>query len=156
MFRTDSNDAGNYFPIIIKAKESGVLETLLTETNKIIRGLYQINIISSGVGPITEADLNNAAATGATIIGFDVACPQVIEARVQAAGILVRLHKLIYKFTDDISDLAHDVKLAETKQRGEGKQKQIEGSAQILQIFNVTAGKKEQTVFGSKILTGQL
>jgi translation initiation factor IF-2 len=121
MFRTDSNEAGNYFPIIIKAKEAGVLETLLTETNKIIRGLYQINIVSSGVGPITEADLNSAAATGATIFGFDVSCPQVIEARVQSAGILVRLHKLIYKFTDDIADLAHDVKLAESKQRGEGK-----------------------------------
>lgn len=61
----------------------------------------------------------------------------------QDSGVLIRLHKLIYKFTDDIEDLVHDVKLNEQKARGEGKIKNIEGSAQIMQIFNVTAGKKE-------------
>lgn len=56
--RNDSETFNNYCPIIIKAKEAGVLETLMTETEKLIRGVYQINIISSGVGPITEADVN--------------------------------------------------------------------------------------------------
>ena len=41
--------------------------------------------------PITEADLNCAAATGATIIGFDIPCPSVLEPRVADAGVLVRL-----------------------------------------------------------------
>jgi translation initiation factor IF-2 len=156
LFRNDSEDIQQYYPIIIKAKESGVLETLLTETNKIIRGVYQITIVQTGVGPINEADLNAAIATGATILGFDIPVPGPIEARVADAGILIRLHKLIYKFTDDLNDLVHDVKLNDLRARGEGKQKNIVGSAQILQIFSVTAGKKEQTVYGSKIISGQL
>ena len=45
------------------------------------------------------------------------------------AGILIRLHKLIYKFTDDLNDLVHDVKLNDLKARGEGKQKNVSGSA---------------------------
>lgn len=134
-FRNDSDTTNQYYPVIIKAKESGVLETLLTETDKLIKGIYQISIVSTGVGPITEADLNNAAATGATIFGFDIPCPPSIEGRVENAGILIRLHKLIYKFTDDIVNLVHDVKLNDQKHRGEGKVKQIDGSAQILQIF---------------------
>lgn len=143
MFRSDSNEINKYWPIMIKAKESGVLETLLTETEKLITGHYQINIIQTGVGPITEADLNCARDTGAVIFGFDIACPSVIENRIADSGVTVRLHKLIYKFTDDITDLVHDVKLAEQKAKGQGKVKDVQGTAQILQFFNVTtAGKK--------------
>jgi translation initiation factor IF-2 len=75
---------------------------LLTEAEKIIAGSYQMQIIESGVGPITEADIASASSTQATIIGFDVSCSGPVERRVEAAGVTVRLHKLIYKFTDDI------------------------------------------------------
>ena len=45
---------------------------------------------------------------------------------------IVRLHKLIYKFTDDLEDIVHDVKLSEAKARGETTTKEILGTAQIL------------------------
>jgi translation initiation factor IF-2 len=50
-----------HFPIIIKASTAGALETLLQETEKLIGGIYRVNIIDYSVGPLTEADLNNAA-----------------------------------------------------------------------------------------------
>lgn len=52
-----------YFPIIIKASQLGVLETLLKETDKVlgINHDYRINVIDSSVGPITEADLTQAS-----------------------------------------------------------------------------------------------
>ncbi len=52
--------------------------------------------------------------------------------------------------------MVHDVKLADAKARGETLSKEIIGTAQILQTFNVTStrGKKEATVFGSRIMTG--
>ena len=34
-----------HFPIILKASTAGVLETLLTETDKLIKGIYRVNII---------------------------------------------------------------------------------------------------------------
>jgi translation initiation factor IF-2 len=70
----------------------------------------------------------------------------------------VRLHKLIYKFTEDLSDLVHDLKLAEAKAKGEATLKEIIGSAAVLQTFSVTStrGKKEATVQGSKIVSGYL
>ena len=51
---------------------AGTLETIMTETQKIIGGIYQISVIDSGVGPITDADIANASSTNARIIGFDV------------------------------------------------------------------------------------
>lgn len=70
----------------------------------------------------------------------------------------MRLHKLIYKFTEDLSDLVHDLKLAEAKAKGEATLKEIIGSAAVLQTFSVTStrGKKEATVQGSKIVSGYL
>jgi len=56
MFR-DDEDGIKYYPLIIKANQSGSLETLLTETVKIIGQSYQVSILESGVGPITEADI---------------------------------------------------------------------------------------------------
>lgn len=152
MFREDADD-DSYCPIIIKSNQAGSLETLLTETQKIIAGNYQMQIIETGVGPITEADIANAASTNAIIIGFDVACPGAISKRVEAAGIKVRLHKLIYKFTDDVKDLLHDCQLREAKERGETLRKEIVGEADILATFNVTStrGKKEATVYGCRI-----
>lgn len=67
-----------HFPIILKASTAGVLETLLTETDKLIRGLYRVNIIDYQVGPITEGDLTNAAQTGAVVFGFDVPCNPMV------------------------------------------------------------------------------
>lgn len=73
MFREDTND-DQFCPIIVKTNMAGQLETILVETEKIIGGVYQIQIIDTGVGPITEADVANAASTNAKIIGFDVPC----------------------------------------------------------------------------------
>ena len=34
--------------------------------------MFKIQIIGTGVGPLTEKDLNEASMTGAAIIGFDI------------------------------------------------------------------------------------
>ena len=73
LFRQDDDDV-KYYPLIIKANQAGSLETLLTETVKIIGQHWQVSILESSVGPITEADITQAQSTGAVIIGFDVPC----------------------------------------------------------------------------------
>ncbi len=57
VFRDEDID---HFPLIIKASTAGTLETLLQETEKLIKGIYRLHIIDSSVGPITEGDLTNA------------------------------------------------------------------------------------------------
>lgn len=83
-------------------------------------------------------------------------CSPAIVKKVEGTGIIVRLHKLIYKFTDDLKDLVHDIKLEEAIANGEGFSKEVIGTASVLQTFNVTStrGKKEATVIGSKVMTG--
>jgi translation initiation factor IF-2 len=140
MFRHDGND-DLYCPLIIKANMAGTLETIMQETDKIIAQNYQMQVIETGVGPISEKDVAQAVSTNAKIIAFDVPCATPIAKKVEAAGVVCRLHKLIYKFTDDLHDLAHDMKLAEAKAEGKNVEKQVLGSASVLQTFNVQTGK---------------
>ena len=69
----------------------------------------------------------------------------------------MKLHKLIYKFTEDLDDLVHDVKLAEQEASGELLNRKILGSGSILEVFDVSSGKGSRTkIFGSKVQNGQL
>lgn len=76
----------------------------------------------------------------------------------EAAGVPIKLHKLIYKFMDDLDDIVHDVRLKEKEVRGEDTAKEVVGTASILETFSVTnkKSKEKETVFGSRILTGEL
>lgn len=72
-------------------------------------------------------------------------------------GVPIKLHKLIYKFTDDLNDIIHDVKLAEMEARGEATNKSILGTASILEVFQVKVGKGQTVpIFGSKAFSGEL
>ena len=155
VFREDGDDEF-FCPLIIKTNQAGVLETILTETEKIVGPHYQIQVVESGVGPISEADISSAISTGSKIIAFDVSCSKAIESKASASGVVVRVHKLIYKFTEDLEDIVHDMHLIEAKARGETMIKEQQGQASVLQTFNVTStkGKKEATVFGSRIFAG--
>lgn len=99
-----------HFPVIVKASTAGTLETLLSEVDKMIKGIYRINVIDYSVGPITEGDLSNAAQTGAVIFGFDVTCNPIVTKSAEAQGVTVHQHKLIYKFVEDVENYVHDVK----------------------------------------------
>lgn len=96
MYRDDFDQG--YQPIIIKASTAGALETLVTEAEKMIGDQYKIQIVSTGVGSLTEKDLNDAQQIGAILIGFDITASASLASRVEMMGITVRLHKLIYKF----------------------------------------------------------
>jgi translation initiation factor IF-2 len=58
--------------------------------------------------------------------------------RIESAGVSVHLHKLIYKFQDDLENLVHDMNQKEELARGGGLNIEILGEAHILQIFDVT------------------
>lgn len=72
-------------------------------------------------------------------------------------GVNIRMHKLIYKFTDDLNDIVHDVKLEELAAKGEATSKKVVGTANVLEVFEVSVGKgAKANIFGSKALSGDL
>lgn len=112
---------------------------------------------------MTEKDLNEASMTGAAIIGFDISVPPNVSNRIESAGVPVHIHKLIYKFQEDLEDLVHDMKKKEELSRGRGKALEIVGEAHVLQIFNVKVDgakkgspKKQMKIAGSRVHDGEI
>lgn len=90
-----------HYPMIIKASSVGTLETLIREVEK---AAPHLQLIDFGIGPISEADLRNAAKMGAVIFGFDVGIHPPIENKIPPEGVCVRLHKLFNVFMEDVQD----------------------------------------------------
>src|SRR6188474_134675 len=88
--------------IVLKGDVQGSVEALLGELQKIQHPEVRVNVIHTGVGGITENDVNLAAASNAMVIGFNVR-PSV-EARQLAdrQGIEIRQYRVIYELTQQI------------------------------------------------------
>ncbi|MEA2291074.1 MAG: translation initiation factor [Solirubrobacteraceae bacterium] len=91
-------------PLVLKADVSGSLEAFEDEIAKLPQTDVEVVVISSGVGGITESDVNLAAASDAVIIGFNVR--PVGEARLLAdrEGVEIRTYSIIYRAFEDLRD----------------------------------------------------
>lgn len=137
-----------HFPIIIKASSAGVLETLLKESEKIVgTENYRINIIDYSVGPITEGDMNNALQTNAVVLGFDVPCNPMVTRAAEPQGVVIKQHKIIYKFLEDLENFVYDAKMAIQEESGKAIHVEVLGTANISQIFKVKDVKAKSNKF---------
>jgi translation initiation factor IF-2 len=92
-----------------------------------------VSIVSHGVGPITEKDITEAQSAGAVLFGFDVAVQS--SALSSIVGVSVHLHKLIYKFQEDIQALVNDVNKKDKMSMGRNQAIDLVGQAHVQKIF---------------------
>ncbi len=88
--------------IVLKGDVQGSVEAIVGELQKIRHSEVQVNVIHTGVGAITENDVNLAAASNAMVIGFNVRPSAEVRAAADRQGIEIRLYRVIYQLTADI------------------------------------------------------
>jgi translation initiation factor IF-2 len=88
--------------IIVKADVQGSVEAVVGELAKIRHPEVRVNVIHTGIGGITESDVNLAAASGAVIAGFNVRPNAEARALAEREGVDVRTYRVIYQLTEDI------------------------------------------------------
>jgi translation initiation factor IF-2 len=88
--------------VVLRADVQGSLEALKTALEKIKSTKAELNIIFTGVGEISESDVQLAAASKAVILGFHTAIESHAESLVKEHGIQVALHDIIYHAVDDV------------------------------------------------------
>jgi translation initiation factor IF-2 len=88
--------------IVLKGDVQGSVEALLGEIQKIQHPEVRVNVIHTGVGGITENDVNLAAASQAMVVGFNVRPSAEVRAAAERAGIEIRLYRVIYQLTEEI------------------------------------------------------
>ncbi|HUK96295.1 MAG TPA: translation initiation factor IF-2 [Gaiellaceae bacterium] len=88
--------------IVLKGDVQGSVEAIVGELQKIRHSEVQVNVIHTGVGAITENDVNLAAASNAMVIGFNVRPAAEVRAAADRQGIEIRLYRVIYQLTAEI------------------------------------------------------
>jgi translation initiation factor IF-2 len=88
--------------IVLKGDVQGSVEAIVGELDKIEHTEVRVNVIHTGVGGITENDVNLAAASGAMVVGFNVRPSTEARQLAERQGIEIRQYRVIYQLTEDI------------------------------------------------------
>jgi translation initiation factor IF-2 len=88
--------------LLIKADVHGSLEAVTESLRKLERAEVRAAFVHRGVGSITENDITLAAATNATIIGFNVRPDRKVRELAEAEQVEIRTYEVIYKVIEDI------------------------------------------------------
>lgn len=94
-----------FLNIILRADVQGSLEALRSSLLKIPNDKVEINIISAEVGEISESDIQFAAASKATILGFHTQVENHAEQLIKVYKVTVKLHDIIYHAIDEVKKL---------------------------------------------------
>ena len=116
--------------LIIKTDVNGTLEALTESLKKLETPEVKPAFVHRGVGGITENDIALAAASNATIIGFNVRPDRKARTLADAEGVEIRTYEIIYKLLEDIESAMIGMLAPEYEEV-------ITGDAEVREIFSV-------------------
>ena len=131
-------------PIILRADVQGSVEAITDMLRDIHTDKASVEILSSGVGQITEGDIRLATASGAVIIAFNVRADAAVRDMARAGNVDIRYHSVVYRITDEVKEILSG-KLAPEKKEN------FIGYADIIALFTVGKGTR---VGGCRISEG--
>ncbi len=117
--------------VVVKADVQGSVEALTGTLSKLGSDEVKMKVIHGAVGPISEADVTLAKASGAIIIGFNVRANTQAREISKRDGIDIRYYSIIYEVADDM-------KLMLTGMLAPTFKENFIGYAAIREVFNVT------------------
>ncbi len=120
LLQKESKNGKKVLKLILRADVQGSLEALKTSLLKIESQKAEVDIISLGVGEVTESDVELASASNAVILGFHVQIESHAASIIKEQGVKVRLHEIIYHAVDDIKSIMLGLldKIEEEKETG--------------------------------------
>ena len=132
--------------VILKSDVAGTSEAIVAALNDIGNIDASIKVVASGVGGITESDVNLAVATESMILGFNVRSDNAAKKIVESEEIILSYHSIIYELIDEV------------KVRLSGLldpiiREEIIGTAEVLEVFS---SPKFGQVAGSMVIDGSI
>ena len=114
--------------LVVKADVQGSVEALSDSLSKQGDAEVKVKVIASGVGGITESDVNLAAASQAVIIGFNVRADSAARRQIDESGVDVHYYSVIYDAIDEVKKALSGMLSPETRE-------QILGLAEVRDVF---------------------
>ena len=116
--------------LIVKADVNGSLEAVTESLRKLEREDVRLAFVHRAVGRITENDIQLAATSNATIIGFNVRPERKARVMAEAEGVEIRSYEIIYKLIEDIEAAMLGMLAPEFEEV-------VTGDAEVREIFSV-------------------
>ncbi|MCZ2089658.1 MAG: translation initiation factor IF-2 [Burkholderiales bacterium] len=131
-------------PLIIKADVQGSQEALSASLLKLSTDEVKVQMIYSGVGGISESDINLAIASKAIVIGFNTRADAGARKLAEANDVQIRYYNIIYDAVDELKAAMSGMLAPEHKE-------EVIGMAEIRTVF---VASKIGTVAGSYVTSG--
>jgi len=132
--------------VIVKADVQGSLASVIDSLKMLDTNEVAVRVVSSGVGVVTESDVQLAQTSGAIIYGFNVELPQSIKRLASRDKINVRLYRVIYELIDDVREELSHLLAPEVKETSLGE-------LTVKAIFKTT---KTDVICGGEVTRGKL
>ncbi|WP_276883025.1 translation initiation factor IF-2 [Campylobacter cuniculorum] len=124
-------------PIILKVDVQGSLEALKASLEKLRNDEIKVNIIHSGVGGITQSDIELASASeNSIVLGFNIRPTGEIKEKARDKGVEIKTYNVIYNLIDDVKALLSGMMspIVSEEQLGQAEIRQIISVPKIGQI----------------------
>lgn len=144
LFAKRDADKKLVLPIVLRADVQGSVEAITDMLKDIHTDKASVEILSSGVGQITEGDIRLASASGAIVIAFNVRADSMVRDMARASGVDIRYHSVVYRITDEIKEILAG-KLAPERREN------FIGYADVIALFTVGKGVR---VAGCRVSEG--
>ena len=115
-------------PIVVKADVRGSLEAILSALHEMGNEEVEIEVICSGVGGISESDINLAVSARAAVIGFNVRADNTARRLSEEEGLDLRYYSVIYNVLDDVRQALSGLLSPERRE-------EILGIAEVRDVF---------------------
>jgi len=116
--------------LIVKADVNGSLEAVTESLRKLEREDVKLAFVHRAVGRITENDIQLAATSNATIIGFNVRPERKAREMADVEKVEIRSYEIIYKLIEDIEAAMLGMLAPEFEEV-------VTGDAEVREIFSV-------------------
>lgn len=132
--------------IVLKTDVRGSLEALQAALLTLGNDEVKLNVVSSGVGAITESDASLAVTTRSLVLGFNVRADAAAKKICKDEGVDIRYYSIIYNAIDDMRDALSGLLQPERREK-------ILGVADVRDVFR---SSKFGAAAGCLVLEGSL
>ncbi|UTW46504.1 translation initiation factor IF-2 [bacterium SCSIO 12696] len=144
MFATFEGSEKKVLPVVLKTDVRGSLEAIISSLADFANDEVAVEVVSSGVGGITESDMNLALTSGAVVMGFNVRADASARRLAEAENIDLRYYSIIYQLLDEVKQALSGMLAPEEKE-------EIVGIAEVRDVFR---SPKLGAIAGCMVLEG--
>jgi translation initiation factor IF-2 len=144
LLRTRQEGEKRLLPLVIKGDVQGSVEAIQGALASLGNEEVGAQVLTGGVGGITESDVILAHASGAAILGFNVRANNQARDRARRDGVEIRYYNVIYNIVDDVKAALSGMLAPATREK-------FLGNAEILEVFSIS---KVGKVAGCRVTEG--